>query len=218
MNALGNAIPHPPSACRVGDMVVDELSVLWKVVRLHMDSSMVDVQKADNHMRHSRIDLNDVQQVYRPKRMVTCYETRIGGEWQGDLKRMIIRNDPISEDGGHAERVVRSLNRTNHTETDCDYDYQCRISIAPMAYTNKRMWIATFMLEDLSHPVAVPLVVRPFERTCVLFGRAVAGDLRITTEISSIDEDTMRLTCWVTREDGMVTWSIDGDVCRRTQT
>lgn len=217
MNTLGNAVPHPPSECQVGDMVVDELSVLWKVTRMDPNSSMVGVQRADNHMRHSRIDLNDLQSVYRPKRMVTHHDPRVGGAWHGHLCRTSVRNDHIAETG-HGERstrVVRSLNKVNHTGVDSDYDYHCQLTMGALPHSSKKLWIATFTFEDVPHSVVVPMAVRPFERTCVLFGRAVAGDLRITAEISSVDEDTLHLSCWMVREDGTLTHATSGELHRR---
>lgn len=219
MNTLGNAVPHPPSECQIGDMIVDELSVLWKIKRVDPNSSMVDVQRADNPMRHSRIDLNDLQHVYRPKRMVTHHDPRVGGAWQGNLCRTSVRNDHVAEesDGVRCTRVVRSLNQANRTNIDSDYDYHCRLTMGVMPHSNKKVWIATFAFDDIPHPVVVPMTVRPFERTCVLVGRAAAGDLRITAEMSSVDEDTLHISCWMVREDGTLTHVTSGELHRRAR-
>jgi hypothetical protein len=198
-------------------MIIDELSVLWKVTRLHTESSMVDVQRADNRMRSSRIDLNDLQQVYRPKRMVTHHDPHVGGAWVGALQRATVRNDHVPEGGkeGSSVRIVRSLNQANHTGVDCEYNYRCQLTVSGMPQSNRKVWIGTFVFPDVHHPMIVPMVVRPFERTCVLFGRAVAGDMRITVELSSIDEDTIHLSCWMVHENGTQTHAIDGELHRQ---
>ena len=114
-------------------------------------------------------------------------------------------------------RVVRSLNRINRTGVESDYDYRCQLVMGGMPQSHKKMWIATFTFEDVPHPVVVPMAIRPFERTCVLIGRAVAGDLRITVEMSSVDADTLCVSCWMVREDGTLTHMVNGELCRRSR-
>jgi hypothetical protein len=216
MNSLGNAVPHTPNDCQVGDMIVDELSVLWKVSRLDANSSMVDVQRADNHMRTSQIDLNDVQQVYRPRRMVTSDQDtrRFRGTWAGVGKRVWATNEARLGDGSlDGGRTIRTMTKQNHTDIECDYDCRCSVSLAPMHHAS--LWVATARLGGVHGEVLVPMARRPLERIHTLCGKAVAGGVHLTMELRFVDDDTVHMNSWLTQRGGMKSSFVTGELVKR---